>query len=71
MGPPPGPTVPGPVRAKGARGMKRSFIMSWILLLLTSAVFSGCIYPYWWDDGYYHGHRGGGHRDGGHRGGHR
>jgi hypothetical protein len=44
--------------------MKRSFILSALLLFLTSMTLSGCYWPYWGHGWYGHGH------DGGHGGGH-
>ena len=45
--------------------MKKSTIVSAIMLLATAFTLSGCLFPYWDDDG--RGYRGGG---GGHHGGH-
>jgi hypothetical protein len=45
--------------------MKRSTMIASLVLLVTATMLSGCIYPYWYDDGYGGG-RGGGHHDGGH-----
>jgi len=50
--------------------MKKSSIISALLLFLAALMLSSCIipYPYWGDDGYYDGgHREGGHHGGGHR----
>ena len=40
-------------------------VVNWAVLLILTMILSGCIFPYWWDDG---GGRGGGH--GGHEHGH-
>ena len=49
--------------------MKRSIILSALLLFLTSMTLSGCYIPYW-DHGWYGHDHGGGHGGGGgHRGG--
>lgn len=51
--------------------MKKSSIVSAIMLAVTAFMLSGCLFPYWDDDGYGRGgHRGGrgggeGHREGG------
>ena len=44
--------------------MKTSKIVPAIMLFVSAAMLSGCIFPYW-DDG----ERGGGHRDGGYHDG--
>ncbi|WP_183356250.1 hypothetical protein [Geomonas silvestris] len=45
--------------------MKTSSIVSLITVLAAGLTLSGCIFPYWYDDGG----RGGGYHDGGGRGG--
>jgi len=47
--------------------MKKSSIISALVLFMAVLMLSGCIipYPYWGYDGYYDG----GHREGGHHGG--
>jgi len=56
--------------------MKRSTIRSLVIASVAGMMLSGCIFPYWYDDGGrgggYHdgrGHDGGGHDGGGHRDG--
>jgi hypothetical protein len=50
--------------------MKKSSIISSLVLFVVAMMLSGCIFPYWGDEGG--GHRGGGHRDNGrHEGGER
>jgi hypothetical protein len=44
--------------------MKQSSIVSLIVVMAAGLMLSGCLFPYWYDDGG----RGGGH-DGGYRGG--
>jgi len=49
--------------------MKKSTMISWLVLLMTAMTLSGCIWPFWWDDGGRGGGHGGGHgdyREGGH-----
>lgn len=41
--------------------MKKSTIVSAIMLVVSAFMLSGCIFPYWDDGGYYH--HGGGYRD--------
>ncbi len=43
-----------------------------VILLVTSITLSGCVWPFWWDDGgrYGGGHHGGGWHDEGRHGGH-
>jgi hypothetical protein len=43
--------------------MKKSSIISALVLLVTTVMLSGCIFPYWGDEG---GGRGGGHYEGHH-----
>ena len=45
--------------------MKKSSMISVIVLFVTTMMLSGCILPYWGDEG---GHRGGGHYEGRHEG---
>jgi hypothetical protein len=47
--------------------MKKSSLVRIIILLVASITLSGCVWPYWWDDG---GHHGGGrwHDEGRHEG---
>ena len=50
--------------------MKKTSIISALMLLVATLMLSGCIFPYWGDDGrYYDG--GGNHHDNGRHGGHR
>ncbi len=51
--------------------MKKNSILVSLLLFVAVMLLSGCLFPYWDDDGGYgHGRgRGGGYRDGGHRDG--
>jgi len=46
--------------------MRKSLLVKLAILIMTSMTLSGCIWPYWWDDGGYHGgrHHGGGWHDG-------
>jgi hypothetical protein len=44
--------------------MKKRTIVSAIMLLATAFTLSGCLFPYWDDDGREY--RGGGERHGGH-----
>lgn len=52
--------------------MKKQTMISWLVLLLVTMTLSGCIWPFWWDDGGRGGgHGGGDYREGGHHeGGH-
>jgi hypothetical protein len=43
--------------------MKKSSMISALLSFVAVMMLSGCLFPYWDDDGG--GHRGGGHYDGG------
>jgi len=45
--------------------MKKSTLISSLVLFLAALTLSGCIFPYWGDEG---GHRGGGHYEGHHEG---
>jgi hypothetical protein len=57
--------------------MKTSSMMSYLVLFVAALTLSGCIFPYWGDEGYHGGGRGGehggehggGHHDGGHHDG--
>ena len=49
--------------------MRKSPLVSLLVLFALTMLLSGCIYPYWWDDGFGHGRGGGHHDDGGGRGG--
>lgn len=50
--------------------MRKSPLVSLLILFAMTMLLSGCIYPYWWDDGFHgHGRGGGHHDDGGGRGG--
>jgi hypothetical protein len=48
--------------------MKKSTVISSLFLLVASVMLSGCIFPYWGDEGG--GHRGGGHYEDHHEGRH-
>ena len=47
--------------------MKKSSIFPSLLLLVAVMMLSGCLFPYWVDEGGDGGHRGGGHHDSSHR----
>lgn len=52
--------------------MKVLSVISILLLFVIAIVLTGCIYPYWGDEGGGRrggGHRGGGYSEGGHRSG--
>jgi hypothetical protein len=56
--------------SKRSKTMKKSSIISSLVLLVAAMMLSGCLFPYWEDEGG--GHRGGGHHEGGRGdGGHR
>jgi len=46
--------------------MKKSSMISCLILFVAAMTLSGCIFPYWGDEG---GYRGGGHYEGHHDGG--
>ncbi len=50
--------------------MKKSFVISSLILFVVTMVLSGCFFPYWDDEGGGH-HRGGYHEGGHHEGGER
>jgi hypothetical protein len=54
---------------KRSKTMKKSSIISSLVLIVATMMLSGCIFPYWDDEGGRHhggGHSEGGYRDGGH-----
>jgi flagellar basal body-associated protein FliL len=50
--------------SKRSKTMKKSSMITALILLVAVMMLSGCLFPYWGDEGG--GHRGGGHSDGGH-----
>ena len=44
--------------------MKKSSLISSLVLFVAAMMLSGCIFPYWGDEG--RGYHGGGHHEGGH-----
>jgi hypothetical protein len=42
--------------------MRKLLLVKLAIIFMTTLALSGCIWPYWWDDG---GYRGGRHHDGG------
>ena len=66
---PAGPGHPTDTEVREKEHVMRKTI-STLMLLLVTMMLSGCIFPYWYDDGYGGGGpRGGGHRDNGRHGG--
>jgi len=49
--------------------MKKSSMISYLVLFVAALTLSGCIFPYWGDEGGHGGGRGGGHYEGHHDGG--
>jgi len=58
--------------SKRGTAMKIISVISVLLLFVVVMMLSGCIFPYWGDEGgggHGGGHRGGGYGEGGHHGG--